>query len=248
METDKISDEIRALLDAERGGMLSTISKKVAGWPFGSITPYAISHEGAPILLLSEIAEHTKNVRADARASLLVRDSKALDDPQAGARATLVGYVIPVPAPFLDSTREKYLELFPNSAGYFEVHDFTLFQIKVSQVRYIGGFGEIHWVDGGRVFGRISEDAIDPLARYAPGICDHMNQDHSDALLLFAAKLGSIEAESAEMIDADSQGFDMIAIRGGNHRHLRINFPEKATTPEEARRVMVNLVRQVKSS
>ena len=248
MESDKISAEIRALLAAERDGMLSTISKRMTGWPFGSITPYALTESGEPTILLSEIAEHTKNVRADTRASLLVRDSKASDDPQAGARATLVGYVIPTPGPFLDDARLRYLELFPNSSSYFGVHDFTLFQLKVLQVRYIGGFGEIHWVDGERIIGHAVGNAADPLARHAAGICAHMNKDHADALLLFAAKLGSIEADSAKMIDADSDGFDMIAVRNGAHMHLRIPFPERATTTEEARKAMVDLVRRVRAS
>ncbi|HEY6332840.1 MAG TPA: DUF2470 domain-containing protein [Blastocatellia bacterium] len=248
MEQDKVATEIRLLLEKERDGMLSTISRKIPGWPFGSIAPYTMGPHGQPTMLLSEIAEHTKNLRAEARASLLVRDSIALADPQSGGRATLIGYAIPVPPPFANAARETYLETFPNSAGYFEAHDFTLFQINVSQVRYIGGFGDIHWAEGARVFSKTREDATDPLARHAAGICDHMNKDHGDALLLFAAKLGSIDAESVQMIDADSYGFDVIAIQDGNHRHLRIAFPEKATTPEEARRVMVNLVRQVKSA
>ena len=248
MESSDLSKEIRALIAAERDGMLSTISKKLSGWPFGSLTPYALTDSGEPILLISEIAEHTKNLRSDARTSLLIRDSKAIEDPQAGARATLMGYAMPVPPPLLKSAREQYLELFPNSSGYFEVHDFTLFQISISQVRYIGGFGQIHWVDGTKILDPSVHYDRDPISRHADMICAHMNQDHSDALALFARKFGSIAAQSAQMIHVDGKGFDIIAIHDGTHRHLRIEFPEPIATSEDARHAMVELVRQARAA
>jgi heme iron utilization protein len=247
MEPGKLADEIRALLARERDGMLSTISKKAVGWPFGSIAPYALNDAGEPILLISEIAEHTRNLRADARSSLLVRDSKATDDPQAGARATVMGYAMPVPAPFINAARQRYLGLFPNSSGYFEVHDFTLFQLKVSQIRYIGGFGEIHWVDGNEIINYSAYYGADPVSRHAGMICDHMNQDHTDALMMFARKLGSIDAQSAKMIHVDGEGFDLVGVQDGAHRHLRIAFPERISTAEEARGAMVELVRRVRA-
>src|SRR5262249_45262796 len=156
------------------------ISKKIAGWPFGSITPYTLTAAGEPIILISEIAEHTHNLRADARSSLLVQDSKALADPQAGARATLMGYAIPVSGPFLEDGRRRYLRFFPNSASYFEVHDFSLFKLVVTHVRFIGGFGEIYWLDGRQITTPGADSVNDPLAPDAEMICEHMNEDHPD--------------------------------------------------------------------
>ena len=248
MEFTKRAGEVRDLIFRERHSTLSTISKKLAGWPFGSIAPYATTSAGEPIVMISEIAEHTRNLRADARASLLISDSRAIDDPQAGGRATLIGYAMPVPAPFLDDARRRYLELFPNSASYFEAHDFTLFQIKLTEVRYIGGFGDIHWIPREEVIDSFADSVLDPLSAHAQMICDHMNEDHADALIMFAEKLADIQADSARMIHADSVGFDFIAVRGGTHRHVRVAFPEPATSPEGARKAMVNLVRQVRSN
>ncbi|HKV40449.1 MAG TPA: DUF2470 domain-containing protein [Blastocatellia bacterium] len=246
MEISKPAREVRALITAERDGMLCTISKKVAGWPFGSIAPYGLTDAGDPILLISEIAEHTRNLRADARASLLIRDSTAMEDPQAGARATLMGYAMPVPEPFLQGASRNYLDLFPNSSGYFSAHDFTLFQIKLTQVRYIGGFGEIHWISAGEITDDCKHDSSDPLSHHSERILSHMNQDHGEALIMFADKFGSMNACSSRMISADSQGFDLVAVQDGIHRHLRIKFPEPVTTPEDARRVIVEMVRQVR--
>ena len=109
----KQGEEVRALIEGERNAMLCTLSKKIDGWPFGSITPYAVAATGEPIILISEIAEHTRNLRADARASLLVQDSQSLADPQSGARVTLMGYAIPVAPAYLEDARRRYLDRKP---------------------------------------------------------------------------------------------------------------------------------------
>src|SRR5215467_1158805 len=237
--------EARELISSERDGMLCTLSKRIEGWPFGSIAPYALMDSGEPVLLISEIAEHTRNLRADARASLLVRDTRALADPQAGARATLIGYAMPVPAPYFERARIRYLELFPNSAGFFEAHDFSFFQIEVTHVRFIGGFGEIYWLPGEVVTDPAAASALDPLAWQARRICNHMNQDHTDALVLFARQAG-VQAETARMIHVDRSGFDVVAIGGGTHKHFRVEFPAPVATGEETRAAMIELVRRAR--
>ena len=84
---------IRALLENERSGVLATLSARRDGWPFASVAPYALTEAGEPLLLLSRLAEHTRNLQADARASLLVQDHASLTDPQAGARITILGQI-----------------------------------------------------------------------------------------------------------------------------------------------------------
>lgn len=243
----KQAEEVRALIESERNAMLCTLSKKIAGWPFGSITPYAVAATGEPIILISEIAEHTRNLRADARASLLVQDSQALNDPQSGARVTLMGYAIPVPEAYLEDSSRRYLELFPGSASYFQIHDFTLFQIKVSRVRFIGGFGEIYWLDGGEITTAV-DPKIDAVAPHVEMICKHMNEDHRDALRLYATAFAQVEAQEAEMIHVDSAGFDMIAINAGRHQHIRIAFSNPAATTDQVRAEMVEMVRRARNS
>jgi putative heme iron utilization protein len=243
--TSRPGDEVRALYGRERNAMLCTLSKKIDGWPFGSLTPYAVAATGEPIILISEIAEHTRNLREDARASLLVQDSQAADDPQAGARVTLMGYAIPVPPAFVEDARRRYLDLFPGSASYFEIHDFTLFQIKINRVRFIGGFGEIHWLDGGEVT-TPADSKSDPLAPHAEMICNHMNEDHQEALRLYATAFAQTEADAAQMIHVDSQGFDMVAINAARHKALRIAFSRAVTTTDEVRAEMVEMVRRAR--
>lgn len=241
----KTENEVRALLEREQNGMLCTLSTKLDGWPFGSITPYALAPSGDPLILISEIAEHTHNLRADARASILVQDSRAADDPQAGARATLIGYAMPVPKPLLESFSHVYLQRFPNSASYFEAHDFSLFQIKVSKIRYIGGFGNIHWLDA--INTAQQTESVDSLASYARGICEHMNEDHADAVKLYAEAFAGIHAEKANMIHVDSEGFDIAAVSDNHHRHIRMSFSSPVNSTDEVRAAMISMLKDARA-
>lgn len=234
--------EARSLIRNERHGVLSTISRKVSGWPFASVTPYALSAAGEPIILISEIAEHTKNLRADPRASLFIQDSKMIQDPQAGARITLMGRATPVPESEQGDARRRYLSRFPQSESYFQVHDFSLFRLSIEHVRFIGGFGEIYWLEPSEVLQRDT----DPLARYAEGICKHMNKDHPDALILYCAAFSNLMVDAAEMIGIDMHGFDILARIGSESRRVRIEFPSIVSTSEEVRSVMVAMLKQAK--
>jgi heme oxygenase (biliverdin-IX-beta and delta-forming) len=135
---------LRSLLSSQRHGVLATLSARYAGWPFASVTPYALTEHDEPILLLSTLAEHTRNVLADTRASLFVQDDAP--DPQAAARVTLLGRVAPVSQTELSALRERYLERHPTAANYFAMADFGLYLLRPEAVRFVGGFGEMGWV------------------------------------------------------------------------------------------------------
>jgi putative heme iron utilization protein len=119
----------RALLAAESVGVLSTISVHRPGFPYGSVTPYALSARGAPVLLLSKLAAHTKNLLADPRASLFVGDRSAAEDPQAGARISLLGRVAPVAAEDQPDARARYLGAWPRAAEYLALGDFSFWRL-----------------------------------------------------------------------------------------------------------------------
>ena len=135
--------EARQLLRAHRYGALSTLSKKFDGHPFGSITPYLVDHDGSLLILISDLAEHTKNIRHDARISLITHNQ---DDPhiQTQGRVTVVGTATHVPE--RDAAGQRYLRYFPEAQTYFAMHDFQFYRIVPQAIRYIGGFGDIHWV------------------------------------------------------------------------------------------------------
>jgi heme iron utilization protein len=138
----------RALLAAESVGLLSTISVRLAGTPYGSVTPYALSVEGAPVLLLSGLAAHTHNLRSDARAGLFVGDHTAASDPQAGARLSLMGQAVPVPVGGEPDARARYLARWPNAARTLALGDFSLWRFEIAEARFIAGFGDIRWLPG----------------------------------------------------------------------------------------------------
>ena len=126
--------------------MLATLSARRQGWPFASIAPYALTTAGEPLLLFSDLAEHTRNVRADPRSSLLVQDSSALEDPQAGSRLTLLGTVELVPTEAQAESRELYLSRHPKSADHLAMADFHLYKLHVNEARFISGFGDMGWI------------------------------------------------------------------------------------------------------
>lgn len=150
-ERDDPAAAARALLRAESQGALATISLHKAGWPFGSVAPYALSARGEPLLLLSSLAQHTRNALADPRASLLVQESAGLApgaDAQACARVTVLGRISPVPAEGEEDARRRYLDRHPQAARTAAGHDFRLYLLSIEEARFIGGFGKICWVPG----------------------------------------------------------------------------------------------------
>lgn len=137
---------IRNLLVQEKQGVLSTLSRKYDGWPFGSITPYAISAAGDPLIFVSSLAEHTRNLLNDPRVSLFIQDTSATTNPQANARATFLGLAAPVSEDAQAEAAQRYLARFPEAQPNFQLGDFLLVTIEVQRVRYIGGFGEMFWM------------------------------------------------------------------------------------------------------
>jgi putative heme iron utilization protein len=138
--------QVRALLEAESVGLLSTISVHRAGFPYGSLTPFAVSAGGAPLLLLSGLAAHTKNLLADPRACLYVGDRAATEDPVAGARVSLLARAVRVDAADEPDARARYVARHPRAETYFQLRDFALWALVVEEARLIAGFGSMRWL------------------------------------------------------------------------------------------------------
>jgi len=221
----------RRLLYHQSMGVLSTHSVDVEGYPFGSIAPYALDYEGQPAMLISEIAQHTRNIKRDRRVSLTVFDQCA-DDPQASGRLTWIGDAEPISMSETE-VRRRYLRYFPSAESYFDTHDFTFYRIRLRRARFIGGFGEIYWVESDSMI------LTNPFRASEESIVDHMNSDHANALIHYCELLGH-RVEAAAMTGIDSEGFDLLA----NKRKLRFDFDSPIYTVEEARAALVRLARQ----
>jgi heme iron utilization protein len=221
----------RMLLKRQSVGVLSTHSVDVEGYPFGSIVPYVLNYDGEPTMLISDIAQHTRNIKRNNKVSLTIFDQCA-DDPQASPRLTWIGNAESVD-PSNTKIRQRYLRYFPSAESYFETHDFSLHCIRLRRARFIGGFGEIYWIE---------PDAMllkNPFRETESGIVEHMNQDHKEALLRYCNVLKAATVNAVAMTGIDSEGFDML----GDNRKLRIDFDASINTVEAARATLVKLAR-----
>jgi hypothetical protein len=227
-------DEARRFTRGQTSGVLSTISKRLEGFPFGSVSPFILDHAGRPVILISDIAEHTKNIIADPRVSIIVQPYST--DMQVTGRVTLIGRAERLEDK--DSLGPRYLRYFPQAEGYFSMHDFHFYRIEPVRLRWIGGFGRIYWVDPEAYLA-----AAGTLAEAEQGILAHMNADHADILRDCCRQMHCIETETAEMIGIDPDGFDA---RAGD-RLLRFEFDSAITSAEEARTVLVALARKCRS-
>ncbi|MDP9050193.1 MAG: DUF2470 domain-containing protein [Acidobacteriota bacterium] len=234
---------VRTLMSLVPIATLSTLSRKHPGFPFGSLMPFALDPAGRPIFLISNMAMHTQNLKADPRCSLFVTQTAADGDPLGAVRATLVGNAEPVSEDDLATVREAYLARHESSRYWVDFSYFHFFRLQPIDLYYVGGFGVMGWVEA-----RDYEHATpDPLADAAPGILAHMNADHVDAMISLAKKHAGIEAIEATMTSVDRLGFTLRLKTDDGVKRARINFRREVTTPQETRAALVEMVRDAKA-
>ena len=204
--------------------------------------PYALVGDASPIFLISGMAIHTQNLLADPRASLLVMQSGNDSDPLGSPRATLLGTVSRLEGP-PQSIRDAYLARHPSAHYWIDFTDFSFFQLDVTGVYFVGGFGVMGWVSSGEY----GSAEADPLVESAAGIIEHMNSDHAEALRAITRHFGGLEAEEATMVSCDRLGFVVRARTAEGMKGTRISFPEAIRSREDARRVLVAMTRQARS-
>jgi hypothetical protein len=200
--------------------------------------PFALDSAGRPIFLISNMAMHKQNLKADPRCSLFVAQVSADGDPLGAARATLVGHAEPVPDDDLASVREKYLARHENSRYWVDFADFSFFCLQPIDLYYVGGFGVMGWVDANDY----ELATADPLAEAAPGILAHMNADHGDAMTLLARHHTAIKATEVTMTSVDRLGFTLRLRTNDGVKGTRINFLREVATPQDTRAVLVEMV------
>ncbi len=220
--------DARRFTRAQHSAVLSTISKRVEGFPFGSVAPFILDQAGRPVILISTLAEHTKNLSADPRVSLIVQPYAP--DMQVTGRVTLLGRAEKLEDK--SALGPRYLRYHPQAADYFAMHDFSFYRIEPVRVRWIGGFGRIHWVEPEQYL-----QGESPLADQEDGILAHMNQDHGDNLRAYCRHVHGVEPGSAEMVGIDGDGFDLRA----DDRLLRFDFPASIQDAQGARQALVAL-------
>ncbi len=232
------------MLYGQTNATLSTLARQPEGYPFGSIVRYVTEESGAPWLLISAMAEHTSNAKADPRASLLVSaTSPAGTDPLASARATLIGTMLEcTPTAQL---RKEFLRRNPGAQMYVDYPDFSWWRLEPISIRYVGGFGQMSWVDAEE----FSVATPDPIAPHTDAICSHMNMDHSEThRLLLNYTLGRTDVLSATMSGVDRLGCDFETVCSGGRYPLRLPFVESANSTEEVRAALVAMISVARSA
>ncbi len=232
-----IAASARALMRRAFKGSLATIDR-ASNYPYVSLITLATDPSGAPVFLISKLARHTANLVSNDRASVLIDETGALADPLQGARLTLHGRAEPI----ADMTaRRRFLARHPEAALYVDFPDFGFWRLRVEGAHYIGGFGRIFDFEPGDLL--LPLEGADELVAAEPGIVEHMNEDHADALELYATALGDAGPGAWRMIGIDPEGFD-IALDG---QARRILFAQPVVTPAEARTELVRLAAEARA-
>jgi hypothetical protein len=233
----ELASAARGLVRRAFKGSLATIDGR-NGYPYASLITLATDAPGAPTFLISKLARHTANLAQDARASVMVDETGALADPLQGARVTLYGRAEKAPE---EGVRRRFLARHPEASFYADFPDFAFWRLNVEGAHYIGGFGRIFDLEPSELL--LPPAGTEALLEVEPGIVEHMNEDHADALELYATVLAGASPGPWRMAGIDPEGCDIVL--EGQAR--RIVFATPIATPAEARKELVRLAAEARS-
>lgn len=230
----------KSLIRSGKQGALATLAPGT-GDPYCSLVNVATAADGSPVLLISGLALHTKNVLADPRVSLMI-DERRAGDPLEGARVMIAGRAEKVvDDATLDSIRRRYLQRHPGAEQFVGFPDFAFFRIAIRDVHLVAGFGRIVTLESAKVLTEVS-DADEVLAGEASAVA-HMNEDHMEANALYATKLlGGVDG-AWRITGLDPDGADLAL----GDATLRLPFPERVTTALALRKTLVALVGEARA-
>jgi putative heme iron utilization protein len=229
----------KSLLRRSRQGALATLMAE-SGDPYCSLVNVAVHADGSPILLISRLAVHTKNILADSRVSLML-DERAAGDPLEGARIMLAGRVEEASGDEAAVLRRRYLNAHPSANTFVDFKDFSFFRIAPSGLHLVAGFGRIIDLKPAQFLTDVSGAAA--LLEAEQGAVEHMNEDHREAMNLYATRLLGAEAADWRCTGCDPDGMDMQA----GAATLRLDFPERVSSGTELRKMLVKLAGEARS-
>jgi putative heme iron utilization protein len=228
----EVGARIRHLARTRDRAVLSTLQRDADGWPYGSLILTACDHGAAVLMFISDLADHTRNIKLDPRVSFLFDGTGGFDDPLTGPRVTLMGRAERTEN---KNARARFLARHPAAVIYADFADFNLYRVVVERAHVVAGFGQIHWVDGTEV----STVSHVPLEEAEAEIVAHMNDDHIDALRSYARDLLGLEGEGWRMTGCDPDGLDL---RLGGET-ARLDFKTPVADAAGARRELIRLAK-----
>lgn len=233
----ELAADARSLLRRALKGALATLDAETA-YPYASLVTLATDAEGCPTVLISTLARHTKNLVADPRASLLIDGTDGLGNPLEGARLSVQGIAEPVAD---DQIARRFVARHASAAGYVEFNDFGFWRLVPEGAHYIGGFGRI--LDFSPAELLIDTSDTNSLVEAEESILSHMNEDHADAIELYATRLLGAEGGAWRMVSCDAEGCDLKL----GDKVLRLPFDTPANHPEHVHKALVDLARRARA-
>ena len=219
----------RRLLRHCRNGALATHSQRLQGYPYATVVPLMLDCDAHPIMSLSRLAEHTRNIEADERVSIVVHVPN--DDVQAASRLTLLGACRR--AADRAQLAERYLRYFPSAARLLDL-DFDFYRMSPTALRYIAGFGSVHW---------LAPEAIRPPAiipaDIEASVLGEVNANHAEALRDWLRRVHAIAAADVRIVGFDCDGFDARA----DDKLVRCAFAEPVLDAGSLRAALDVLIR-----
>ncbi|MCZ6860177.1 MAG: DUF2470 domain-containing protein [Alphaproteobacteria bacterium] len=238
------AQKARNLIRTVQKGALSTTLTSFESWPYGSLVLVANDYDASPVLLISDLAEHAKNLASDARASLLFDGTSPRGaDPLDGPRVSVLGRARKSDAPHL---RARYLARHPAAERFADFGDFCIYRFDVERAYLVEGFARVRWFEPTALLfaGQASAKLATELAEAEPGILVHMNEDHADAIALYANRLLGRGGSGWRMTGIDPEGLDL-------RRHgmlARLNFEQPLAGAGEARAVLAGLAKKARAT
>jgi heme iron utilization protein len=229
----------RSLLRRSRQGALATLVPG-SGDPYCSLVNVASHPDGSPILLISRLALHTRNILGDSRVSLML-DERAAGDPLEGSRIMLAGRAEQAEGDPVALLRRRYLNAHPSAEAFVDFTDFAFFRIRPSGAHLVAGFGRIVDLQPEQFLTDLG--GAESLLEAEPDAVEHMNTDHREAMALYATKLLGAEAADWSCTGCDPEGIDMQA--GGVT--LRLDFPERVSDATGLRKMLVKLAGEARA-
>ena len=227
----------RLIRAGDRATLATALPAGERSWPYASLVLVAADHDASPLLLISTLAEHTKNLAQEPQASLLFDATQGLDDPLTGARATVLGSLQRDDDPV---RLRRFVSRHPSASLYAGFKDFSLYRMEVARAHLVAGFGRIHWIDVGALLGPKAD--VSWLREHEPSILEHMNGDHAATLDLYAANLLGLGGTGWRLSGVDREGADLR--RGG--AVARLDFPTPADDLDAVRQSFVALAQSAK--
>jgi putative heme iron utilization protein len=233
-------DPLHQVRDLIRGRDRAALATALPGstWPYASLVLVAVDHDLSPILLLSDLAEHSKAIANDSRVSLLFDGTAGLAQPLTGPRVTLLGRAGPTAD---ERLKRRFLRHHPDAELYAGFGDFRFYTVTLERAHLVAGFGRIQWIEPAALR---AGPALPELAEGEDSIVAHMNQDHADAVQLYADRLLGLAGTGWTMTGIDPEGIDLR--REGDI--ARLPFEAPLPSAAQARQILVSLVAKARGA